>query len=181
MLAPQPSLQDAESFSNLFARTQIVIFRFVYGLHGGPLQEVEDLTCDTFYRAWKGRKGFSGDDHDALCWLFTIARNLVIDAHRRRKTHSDETSEHLDDATLDRIFSSSQRSPEDQAAEREQFTRLWKLLQELPDDRREMLVLRYMLGWQVKHIAGYLSMEENTVSVYIRRSLEQLRRDWPEE
>lgn len=181
MLAYQPSLKDAEAFSSLFDRTHIIIFRFIYGLHGGPSQEVEDLTCDTFYRAWKGRKSFSGDDHDALCWLFTIARNLVIDAHRRRKTHLDETSEHLDDANLDTIFNSSQLSPEEQAAKREQFTHLWSLLRRLPGDRREMLVLRYMLGWQVKQIAGYLCMEENTVSVYIRRSLEQLRRDWPEE
>src|SRR5512143_3577572 len=114
MLAYPPSLKDAEAFSTLFARTHIIIFRFIYGIHGGPLQEVEDLTCDTFYRAWKGRTGFSGDDHDALCWLFTIARHLVIDAQRRRNTRFEDTSEHLDDATLDTIFSSSQLSPEEQ-------------------------------------------------------------------
>jgi DNA-binding NarL/FixJ family response regulator len=35
-----------------------------------------------------------------------------------------------------------------------------------------------MLGWQVKQIAEILDMEENTVSVYIHRSLEQIRRNW---
>ena len=180
MLAYQPPLQDAESFSNLFTRTQIVIFRFIYGLHGGPIQEVEDLTCEVYYRAWKGRNRFSGDDHDALCWLFTIARHLVIDAHRRKSTHLDDTSERLDEATFDSIFVSSEQSPEDQAAMRQQYSHLWQLLQGLPDEKREMLVLRYMLGWQVKQIARYLRMEENTVSVYIRRSLEQIRRNWSE-
>lgn len=181
MLADQPSLQDAESFSNLFIRTQLVIFRFIYGLHGGPLQEVEDLTCDTYLRAWKGRKNFSGDDHDALCWLFTIARHLVIDAHRRKVTHPDDSSERLDDITLASMFLSTQQTPEEQASLREQIAHLWKLLQAMPVDRREMLVLRYMLGWQVKQIASFLRMEENTVSVYLRRSLEQIRRDWSEE
>jgi len=178
MLAHPNSLQDAESFSALYARTQLVIFRFIYGLHGGPLKDVEDLACDTYLRAWKGRDRFSGDEQDALCWLFTIARHLVIDAHRRRKIRLDDASEQLDDTTLASTFESTQGSPEDQVSSREQYIHLWHLLQSLPDDRREMLVLRYMLGWQVKQIAQYLNMEENTVSVYIRRSLEQIRHNW---
>jgi RNA polymerase sigma factor (sigma-70 family) len=63
-------------------------------------------------------------------------------------------------------------------ASREQLVHLWKALLGLPYDRREMLVLRYMLGWQVKQIAELLDMEENTVSVYIRRSLVQIRHNW---
>jgi RNA polymerase sigma-70 factor (ECF subfamily) len=181
MLAYQPSLQDSESFSKLFARTQLVIFRFIYGLHGGPIQEVEDLTCDTYLRAWKGRKSFTGDDHAALCWLFTIARHLVIDAHRRRKSHLDDNLERLDDATLDTLSQSSEQTPEEMASSREQFTHLWKLLQGLPPDKRELLVLRYLLGWQIKEIASYSRMQENTVSVYIRRSLAKIRVDWSSE
>ena len=47
MLASRSPLQDSESFSDLFAHTHLIIFRFIYGLHGGPLEEVEDLTSDT--------------------------------------------------------------------------------------------------------------------------------------
>src|SRR4030065_1834663 len=178
MLASQPPLQDTESFSNLFSRTQLIIFRYIYGLHGGPLEEVEDLTSDTYIRAWKSRTRFSGDDQDALCWLFTIARHLVIDAHRKYKSHHGESIDRLDDTFLEEMFLSTTDSPEQRDANREQFTNLWKVLQDLSHERREMLVLRYMLGWQVKQIARYLKMEENTVSVYIHRSLEQIRRDW---
>jgi RNA polymerase sigma factor (sigma-70 family) len=84
----------------------------------------------------------------------------------------------LDDSEFDSIFISSQASPEEHATNREQFKHLWQVLQNLPDDKREMLVLRYMLGWKVKQIAEYLQKEENTVSVYIRRSLEQIRHNW---
>src|SRR4030066_2190557 len=114
MLASRPPLQDTESFSELFSRTQIIVFRFIYGLHGGPPEEVEDLTCDTYLRAWKGWNRFSGDDHDALCWLFTIARHLVIDAHRRKKSHLDYSSERLDDTNLEAMFLSTQQTPEEQ-------------------------------------------------------------------
>jgi RNA polymerase sigma-70 factor (ECF subfamily) len=51
-------------------------------------------------------------------------------------------------------------------------------LHRLPDDKREVLVLRYMLGWKVKEIAQYMNKEENTVSVYIHRCLEQIRDEW---
>jgi RNA polymerase sigma-70 factor (ECF subfamily) len=178
MQAFRSPLQDSESFSNLFARTQLKIFRFIYGLHGGPLQEVEDLTSDTYSRAWKGRRQFSGNEQDALCWLFTIARHLVIDAQRKKKNKSSNVCERLDDVTLDSMFRSTDLAPEEQVANREQFNHLWNVMQALPDDRREMLVLRYILGWQVKQIADHLDMEENTVSVYIRRSLELIRRNW---
>ncbi len=175
------TLQNSEDFSNLYDRTHIIIFRFIYGMHGGPIEEVEDLTCDTFYKAWKGRARFSGDEHDALCWLFTIARRLVIDAHRHHKAHDEDAMLRLDDASFEDLVPSSQESPEDKTASREQFLHLWRSLQALPDDRREMLVLRYLLGWRVTEIAKYMRKEENTVSVYIKRSLEQIRNEWTAE
>ena len=181
MRASHPPLQDPEAFSNLYTNNQIIIFRFIYGMHGGPIEEVEDLTCDTFMRAWKGRGRFFGDDREALCWLFTIARHLVIDAHRQMKSHQDNSNVILDDSTIDALYISSQVTPEEQAACHDQFRHLWQALQNLPDDKREMLVLRYLLGWKVKQIAEYLKKEENTVSVYIRRCLEQIRHDWSAE
>lgn len=175
----QSLLQDPEEFSILYDRTKIIIFRFIYGMHGGPIEEVEDLTSDTFMRAWKGRARFSGSEHDALCWLFTIARHLVIDAHRQRKRTPENALVSLEDTTFELTIPFSQLTPEDQITIRERFTILWKLLLRLSDERREMLVLRYMLGWQIKEIADYLNREENTVSVYIKRSLEQIRQEWP--
>jgi RNA polymerase sigma-70 factor (ECF subfamily) len=181
MRAYQPSLQDPKAFSDLYDRTHMIIFRFIYGLHGGPIEEVEDLTCDTFFRAWRGRVRFSGNDHDALCWLFTIARRLVIDAHRHIRATAVEPLVRLDDTNMENILPTSQETPEEQAAARDQFKQLWKILQGLPEDKRELLVLRYILGWRVKEVAEYLRMEENTISVYIKRCLEQIRDEWSAE
>jgi RNA polymerase sigma-70 factor (ECF subfamily) len=174
----KPSLLEPESFSDLFNHTHLIIFRYIYGMQGGPREEVEDLTSDTYTRAWKSRSKFIGDDHNALCWLFTIARNLVIDSHRKTKVHPGNSLERINDTFLDDMFPSSIYSPEEQVCNREQFAHLWELLQEQPDERREMLVMRYLLNWQVKEIAKFLGMEDNTVSVYIRRTLEQIRQNW---
>lgn len=178
MRASQPPLQDPEAFSHLYARTQLIIFRYVYGIHGGPIEEVEDITCEVFMRAWKGRGGFAGDDHDALCWLFTIAHRLVIDAHRREKVHPDGNGLSLDDTIVEWLVLSADASPEEQVASIEQFKHLWRILQNLQDDKREVVVLRYILGWKVKEIAQYIHKEENTVSVYIRRCLQQIHDEW---
>jgi RNA polymerase sigma-70 factor (ECF subfamily) len=178
MRAYQPPLRDPEAFSNLYNRSHVIIFRFIYGLHGGPVEEVEDLTCDTFLRAWRGRIRFVGDDHDALCWLFTIARRLVIDAHRHRRSGSGEPAVLLDADWLETMIPHPQETLEEQAASRDQLKHLWQIMQGLPDEKREMLVLRYMLDWKVKDIASYLRKEENTVSVSIKRCLEQIRHDW---
>jgi len=85
-------LAEAEAFAELYQRTHLVVFRYIYGLNGGPQQEVEDLTAETFIRAWKARQRFDGGEKAALSWLLRIARNLVIDAHRRTKVRGVEAN-----------------------------------------------------------------------------------------
>ena len=105
-------LAEAEAFAELYQRTHLVVFRFIYALTGGPQQEVEDLTADTFIRAWKARHRFEGDQEAALSWLLRIARNLVIDSHRRTKVRGVETN--LEDALL----ITPDASPEEQVGRR---------------------------------------------------------------
>jgi len=65
---------------------------------GGLVQEVEDLTAETFFRTWKKRAQFRGSEQAALGWLLTIARNLVFDTHRRKKAHPEiNLEENLND------------------------------------------------------------------------------------
>lgn len=88
-------LASAEAFSHFFEATHLSVFRYIYGLHGGPAADVEDLTAEAFLRAWKARHRFSGDAHAALGWVITIARRLVIDVCRRNSVGRHES---LDDS-----------------------------------------------------------------------------------
>jgi RNA polymerase sigma-70 factor, ECF subfamily len=165
--------QEPEQFSQLYERTHLVVFRFVYGLHGGPAQAVEDLTAETYLRAWKSRRRFIGDEAAALGWLLQIARNLVIDAHRRRQVRGAGLS--LDDVHL----TDPQASPEEQATIHEQYRTLLSAMQTLSSAQREIIVLRYLLDWPVKRISAHLGLAENTVSVNLRRILIRMRTHWP--
>lgn len=174
-------LQDSNAFTELFEQHHLAVFRFIYALSGGSLHEAEDLTAESFLRAWKSRHRFEGDQNSALGWLLTIARHLVIDAARRKKVRQVDQSISDFDEWQPSHSQGYVTSVENQAIQHEQVAILLGKLSNLPTDRRELLVLRYILGWQVKQIAAHLGMVENTVSVYLRRAIEQIRRDWPSE
>lgn len=148
------------------------MFRYIYGLSGGPLQEVEDLTAETYERAWKTRERFQGDEQAALGWLLRIARNLAIDLSRRRKVRD------VDESLQIELLVDPHVLPEINVITREQIETLWRLLGTLPEDVREMIVLRYILDWQVKQVAEHLGTKENNVSVTIRRALKSLQSEW---
>ena len=166
------SLANADAFTRLYEETHLKVFRYIFGLSGGPAQEAEDLTAETYTRAWKTRHTFKGNHQAAPGWVLRIARNLAIDLSRRRKLR--DMDEEIDvEFLLDPSL-----TPEMDVIEREQVRSLWQMLNTLSEDTREMLVLRYMLGWQVKQVAEYLEMPENNVSVTIRRTIKRLQRDW---
>ena len=173
-------LREPAAFDRLFESHHLAVFRYIYGMHGGPTEEVEDLTAETFTRAWKARASFSGSPEAGLSWLIRIARNLVIDTQRRRKGRAALEPLWNSEETLS-AAPSSLPGPEERLLRQQQFGIVVSLLQQLPAAQQEMLVLRYLLEWPVKEIAAHLGMLENTVSVNIRRGLQAIRSAWPEE
>lgn len=96
----------------------------------------------------------------------------MIDLSRRHKVRDVD-----EDVNIELLVDPNQL-PKLDVISREQISTLWQVLKSLPQETREMLVLRYMLGWQIKQVAEYLKMSENNVSVTIRRALQRLKRDW---
>lgn len=101
----------------------------------------------------------------------------MIDAYRRKCANPPPFELEMDD--LD--FRDENTGPEEKLIHKERLQMLLTTMQCMPHEQRELLVLRYVLGWQVKQIAAQLGMLENTVSVYLRRALQDLREQWPEE
>jgi RNA polymerase sigma factor (sigma-70 family) len=165
-------ISDPADFSQLFDQTHQLVFRYIYSLHGGPQEEVEDLTADTFWRAWRARHNFQGNHSGATGWLLKIARRLVIDSYRRGKTRGFE----MDIEKVNIPMPGS--TPEEKALQKEQIEDLLTLLQELPIEHREMITLRYILGWRVKDVGAFLEIPENTVSVTLRRAFKKIRAEW---
>ena len=175
------SLQDSQSFEDLFTRFHLLVFRYIFGLYSGTVEEIEDLTADTFLKAWNARWRFKGDENAALGWLLKIARNLVIDKLRKDKVRL-HLQQDLDNnpEEWEQEIPATGPNPEEQALAREQAVILVNTLRTLSLEQRELVVLRYVLEWPVKRIADHLGILENTASVNIRRVLQRLRERWPE-
>lgn len=167
---PLSPLASPSAFRELYERNRLPVFRYVYGLTGGPQEEAEDLTAETFLRGWKARHDFQGDEASATGWLIRIARRLVIDGYRRSSQERRHPPEDPPGAP----------TPEQTAVLDEQMSFLFHLVADLPEEPREILVLRYLLGWRVNEIAGHIHTTENNVSVTIHRTLARLREKWME-
>ena len=150
----------------MYETNRLSIFRYIYSLMGGPADEAEDLTAETFIRAWKARHSFEGEFDSAIGWLIGIARRLVIDDHRRKTVRKESNLS---------LNIKAEATVEEEILALQQKEDLLVLLKQLPDDQREILVLRYMLGWKVNQIATHMRLTENNVSVIINRLLADLR------
>ena len=162
-------LADAEAFSQFYERSHRQVYRYVMALVGGRAAEADDLAAEAFLRAWRSRQRFSGDDDAALGWIITIARNLVIDSARSAAAHPREID-------LDEQLPSADLPVDDAWLAQEESQLVLEALQQLPAAQRELVVLRYVLGWRVNAIAAQRAMAENTVSVAIRRALQRMGR-----
>ncbi len=173
-------LASPEAFSAVYEQNYLAVFRYLYGLCGGPQEDIEDLTAETFAHAWKARHTFRGKPKTATGWLLSIARHLVIDTYRRNQVRI-QPQETLPEDPAPEETARWKPTPENLVIADEQRWMLLAMLQTLPDEPREMLVLRYLLNWRVRQIAEYLGIPENTATVTIRRALERLQRQWPQE
>ncbi|MEN6436125.1 MAG: sigma-70 family RNA polymerase sigma factor [Anaerolineaceae bacterium] len=161
-------LDDQDTFALFYENTHQNTYRYVMALNGGFERQAEDITADAYLRAWKNRRSFTGTSDAAFGWLLTITRRIIIDKYRAASSRPTE-------ADLIDYIEDDKPDAETVLLGKEVSEQVIKALQYLPENRRDMVVLRYMLGWRVNQIAEHLAMPENTVSVSLHRSLKQLQ------
>lgn len=143
----------------------------------GRRDQVDDLVQETWLRVLE--RGASYNGHSPFApWLFTIARNLAIDAMRKRRIFSLDTNDADDSATpeLESLaVASNAPSPFEQAARTEDAQLLAASLGTLAPAVREALVLRFQEDLSLDEIAAVAGSSVSTVSSRIYRGLAALR------
>jgi RNA polymerase sigma-70 factor (ECF subfamily) len=140
---------------------------FRYRVGDGPL--AEDLTSETFEKAWRNRARYNRDLAAFTTWLFTIARRVAVDHFRR---HRPEV------ALADVAHLTDDETMEDQTQKQADFARLSALLARLADRDRELVALKYGAGLTNRTIAGLTRLSESNVGVILHRALQALRAEW---
>jgi RNA polymerase sigma-70 factor (ECF subfamily) len=138
------------------------IYRYLY-VHVRDRQLAEDLTADTFVRAWRNIATF--DFSKPRPWLYTIARNLLADHWRKKKTLSFEAAEEVEsehdlEADLDKVFTREQ---------------VQSAIRQLSEPMRSVVTMRFILGYSARKTADSLNIKENNVRIIQYRALKKMK------
>ncbi|MEQ8470290.1 MAG: RNA polymerase sigma factor [Marinoscillum sp.] len=124
-----------------------------------------DLTQNTFIRVMKYRNSYKqGNSFET--WLFQIARNQVKDHFRKMKVHKERFN-------VVEVLPEQQDDQDEMQVEREQ--KLMLAMKQLPDEKRELLVLSKFQGLKYEQIAEMKDMTVSAIKVQVHRTIKQLK------
>jgi RNA polymerase sigma factor (sigma-70 family) len=136
----------------------------------GKDEDAQDLVQEAYVRAWKGFKGFRGDN--ARAWLMMIVRNT---AYSWLKKHANEANMVPFDPAIHATTAGELRS---ESCREEQVQQLHEALNRLPIESREILALREIEGWSYEQLASALKVPLGTVMSRLSRARQRLRQEF---
>lgn len=177
-LARRAQRGDVEAFTMLVDRFQRLIHRLLWLRLGEARQDADDLTQEAFLRAW-ANLGQYDPSRPFKAWLGQVARNLATDRHRARARRPESLG--LDGTALEERLavdgpSASIGADPAAALEADEERRhLFDHVRALPDQYREVLVLRFIEDLSYDDIAIVLELPLGTVKTRIFRGRELLK------
>lgn len=155
---------ETEAFGELYDLYSKQIFAFVvYRVNNR--QAAEDLTSDIFMKALQAMPQFDEIKASFRTWVYTIARNRIIDYYRTNKT--------TDTLEVAMTFESDSRAQQELEA-RERRELLAQLLERLSPPQRDLVIMRVWDGLSYKEIATITGEAEVNLKMQFSRALKKL-------
>lgn len=161
---------DSEAFGELYKRYVKKIYNYIY-YRTNNHHDAEDLTARVFYRALGHIDSYTDRGIPFSAWLYRIAHNLVANWHRdkgRRQIIS------LDDFL---VTSSPEDPPEDLVESGEEQQALLDALHTLPEERQQLIILKYVERLSNAEIGEIMNRTEGAVKSLYHRTLLTLRKE----
>jgi len=149
------------NFKDLYESYANEVYRFTLWLAGDP-SEAEDITSETFIRAWVNNSKIRTETLKA--YLFTISRNIYLQ-HKRKMKHQ---------VVLEDIHPDSAPGPEKLTESQFILKRVQRILHTLPETDRTAFVLRVQHGLSYDEISRVLEISLSAVKVKIYRVRKKL-------
>ncbi len=155
-------------FSELYTAHLRDVYSYSY-YRVGNHHDAEDLTEQTFLQAYRHfeRAERESDGRPLRPWLIRIAHNLAANLYRDR-ARKPQTP--IEDTTV----ISATHTTEDLVEGRDELARILEGVKQLPDDRREALIMRFALGMDNREIARAMGRTDGATKVLIHRAIKQL-------
>ena len=165
---------DAEALSSLVFRYKDKIYTSIYLLVKDKYL-AEDIFQDVFIRIIDTmRSGRYTEEGKFLPWAMRIAHNLCVDYFRKVKRTP--TIKNGDDKDIFEVLSFADDSAETKMMKRQSHDRVRAMLDQLPEDQREVIILRHYADMSFKEIASMTNCSINTALGRMRYGLINLRK-----
>ncbi len=172
--APPPDATDGELLALVAERDRIAFellyHRYVRSVFGLALRrlrdrgDAEDAVQEAFAAIWRSAGTYRAKRGPATPWIYTVARNAIVDRFRKASKPGNELPELV----------SSEPGPPDHAESSYVSWRVHRALEELPRREREVIELAYWSDMSQSEIADYLNVPLGTVKTRTRSGLARL-------
>lgn len=166
---------DPDAFGLLYEEYLTPIYRFIM-LRVRNKADAEELSQTTFLKAWNGIHSFEDQGKPFLSWLYTVARNTVIDYWKKKKDVHIESDEPYFESLPDHVA-----DPHAQAFSHEQGALLKEALRTLTPDQQEIIVLKFIEERTNKEISDITGKTEDAIRQLQFRALKSLRESFPKD
>ncbi len=156
---------DTEAFGKIYDALVKPVYRYIYYRVDKNISE--DLTEETFLKAWKNLSKYKAGKHPFSSWVFRIAHNLVCDYYRKN-----EVSSEIDDSFADTKLESS---PSYSINLKLNEVKLRKAINKLPENYQQVILLKYINEEDNAFISNVIGKSEGAVRTLQFRALEKLR------
>ena len=159
-------------FLKAFDEYNDALFRHAF-LRISNREKAVDLVHDTYTKVWSYlRSGYEIDNFRPF--LYKVLNNLIIDEYRRKKESSLDALLEIDGVD-EGSFSELSESTAEALAATIDGKMAFEMLETLPDQYREVIILRFVDQLGPREISELIEETENVVSVRIHRGLKMLR------
>ena len=159
--------RDQTAFAELYDRHVVRVYRHIYYLVNDA-REAEDLTAQTFLKAWEAVDRYKERGAPFVAWLLRISHNLTISFLRSKRDHSE-----LDEGFVD---NKRRGNPEESLEQASDEHSVRNAVLRLRDEQRQVIMLRFVEELDYTEVAAMIGKSVPAVRVIQHRALGKLRK-----
>ena len=157
---------DEAAFTQIYERYAMAIYRYVY-FRLGEQELAEDIQAEVFLRMLESIHRYEDRGWPISAWLYRIARDRTIDMMRRRRKRPQMPLE---------SWGGLCDGPEYSVGEQLEYEELTRTLQDLTEDQRRVIQMRFLADMSIQEVAQQLGRTEGSVKALQHRGLQSLAR-----
>ncbi|MCK5085039.1 MAG: sigma-70 family RNA polymerase sigma factor [Candidatus Pacebacteria bacterium] len=161
------SLQDVDYFACIYERYEQKLIWYILRISSFSLEEAEDVLQEAFIKAWKNLNEFD-ENLKFSSWIYRIVHNTTITEWKKSRSYGKDKRQELDEEIFQNLPSSL--DIEKEANQKFDKKNIQKVLRLMPENYREILVLKFLEEKNYKEISDILKKPNGTIATLINRA-----------